>query len=1047
MKIRTITGALAAGALVLAGVATATDAAQANPHAKPRFDRVPGLKGTTFRPAAANGDKQVKVIFQMSDQPVIQRVAHAKRQGHTFTARQRSSARSTLKQQQRSLTRAVGAAGGVVYETYQDAYNGVAARVAVKDLPALQETPGVVAVHAVHAMKINDIAGNQYIGGPQAWQNTGRTGAGVKVAIIDTGVDYTHADFGGPGTEAAFEANDPTVIEPGSFPTAKVVGGFDFVGDDYAAEADDPANRIPHPDPDPLDCNGHGSHVAGIAAGQGVLSDGSTYTGPYDANTLSGHNWNVGPGIAPKALIYAYKVFGCEGSVDNSIVVAALNRAAQDGVDVVNMSLGSPFGTPNDPEVAAVNAMAQAGTVVVTSAGNEGQNAYMVGSPSTADRAISVAALDASRATVPGAHATFSKTPATVDLQDSNEAPFPEGQTLPVKVLRNADGTVSLGCDPAEYTKAGVTGALVVTARGTCARVARAIFGQQAGAAAVVMINSDAAYPPMEGEITENPDTGEPFHVTIPFFGAPGTAAAATALQAAHGGTVTLTHTSIANPGYQRLASFTSGGPRNGDSAVKPDVTAPGVAVLSAGVGTGTKAATISGTSQAAPATAGSAALLTQAHPTWSTARIKAAIMNTADASLDLTYNPRISGTGVVQVQRAIDTQADILAGNGQSTLSYGAEQLTGAYSETLPMTIENTGATPLTYSIAGSFNGSALGAAISASPSTVTVAAGSSQTVQVTLSLSAAQVAALPNAEASNFGALVAIRGAVVATPTTSGPGVYSLRVPFLVAPRATSGVSTSETAKPRPTPGSGSGFATSVTVHDGGFRNGNADVYSWGISDPADADTPYDVRAAGVQVLPGEALGGDESDRSLVFAVNVHRGWSTPAASEVDVPIDNNGDGTPDAWVIGIDFGAATAGDNDGRYVSLITDAEFNVVDAWVATAPMNTSTMELPTLASEVGLSAGKSAFTYGVTAFDTQNGAEDPTGTARFDAWSPAVSTGEFESLNPGETAKIDLAYRQGAVSSSKVKGWMVVTLDDPSGTDQADLVAVPNGPKP
>jgi hypothetical protein len=551
----------------------------------------------------------------------------------------------------------------------------------------------------------------------------------------------------------------------------------------------------------------------------------------------------------------------------------------------------------------------------------------------------------------------------------------------------------------------------------------------------------------MEGEITSNPDTGEPYHVTIPFFGAPGTAAVVSTLVAADGGTVTLTHTEIANPGYRRLASFTSGGPRNGDSAVKPDVTAPGVAVLSAGVGTGNRAATISGTSQAAPATAGSAALLTQAHPDWSTARIKAAIMNTADPSLDLSYNPRLSGAGVVQVQRAIDTQGDILAGNGQSTLSYGAEQLAGAYSETLPMTIENTGSTPLTYSIAGTFSGNALGATISASPNSVTVAPHSGQTVQVTLSLGAAQVAGLPNAVTSNFGALVTIRGAVVATPSSSGPGVYSLRVPFLVAPRATSGVSASSAAKPKPVAGTGSGFSTSVTVHNGGFRPGTADVYAWGISDGADTDSPYDIRAAGVQALPGEALGGESSDRSLVFAVNVHHGWSTPAASEVDIPIDNDGDGKADAWVIGIDFGQATAGAYDGRYVSLVTDASFQIVDAWVADAPMNTSTMELPALASEVGLSAAQPAFTYGVTAFDAINGAVDPTSKAQFNAWSPAVSTGEGANLSPGDSARIDLTYRQGAVSSTKAKGWMVVTLDDPSGAAQADLVAVPNGPKP
>jgi hypothetical protein len=108
------------------------------------------------------------------------------------------------------------------------------------------------------------------------------------------------------------------------------------------------------------------------------------------------------------------------------------------------------------------------------------------------------------------------------------------------------------------------------------------------------------------------------------------------------------------------------------------------------------------------------------------------------------------------------------------------------------------------------------------------------------------------------------------------------------------------------------------------------------------------------------------------------------------------------------------------------------------------MNTSTMELPTLASEIGLSAGHAAFNYGVTAFDLENGAVDPTGTARFNAWAPAATTGDFETLAPGDSVKINLAYNQGAASSSKVRGWMVVTLDDASGAAQADLVAVPTG---
>ena len=144
-------------------------------------------------------------------------------------------------------------------------------------------------------------------------------------------------------------------------------------------------------------------------------------------------------------------------------------------------------------------------------------------------------------------------------------------------MLRDSSGAVSLGCDPAEYISANVTGKLVVTQRGVCARVARAIFGQQAGAAAVVMINNATTLPPFEGPITSNPDTGEQFAVSIPFYGVRGLAATATsdgfALVQRDGLSVALTQGVPIRTG---LASFTSGGPRTPDSLLKPDITAPG---------------------------------------------------------------------------------------------------------------------------------------------------------------------------------------------------------------------------------------------------------------------------------------------------------------------------------------------------------------------------------------------------------------------------------------------------------------------------------------
>ncbi|WP_455132545.1 S8 family serine peptidase [Microbacterium aurum] len=119
----------------------------------------------------------------------------------------------------------------------------------------------------------------------------------------------------------------------------RVKGGIDLVGDDYNADSSsDDYQPVPHPDDNPLDCNGHGSHVAGTTGGSGVLADGTTYPGPYDESTPS-NTFRVGPGVAPQVDLYAVRVFGCEGSTD--VVVPALDWAVEHGMDVVNLSLGS----------------------------------------------------------------------------------------------------------------------------------------------------------------------------------------------------------------------------------------------------------------------------------------------------------------------------------------------------------------------------------------------------------------------------------------------------------------------------------------------------------------------------------------------------------------------------------------------------------------------------------------------------------------------------------------------------------------------------------
>src|SRR5207244_7503698 len=279
------------------------------------------------------------------------------------------------------------------------------------------------------------------------------------------------------------------------------------------------------------------------------------------------------------------RVFGCAGSTN--VVDEAIEWAVDHELDVINMSLGAAYGASNNSDsVASTNAV-NAGVIVVASAGNNGSAAYIVGSPSVGDKVISVAAID-SNATFPAVRLDLSTGQSVVALNANGVTTLPSG-AIPVVVLRTTDGSVSLGCNPAEYVAANVSGKLAVTKRGTCARVARAIFGQQAGAAAVAMINNAAGSPPFEGPITSNPDTGQPYTVTIPFLGIRGAPSAdGPTLVAGDGGTTTFTATTIANPTYLQAASFTSGGPRIGDSFLKPNVAAPGVSILSTLVGSGT---------------------------------------------------------------------------------------------------------------------------------------------------------------------------------------------------------------------------------------------------------------------------------------------------------------------------------------------------------------------------------------------------------------------------------------------------------------------------
>ncbi|HET6212020.1 MAG TPA: S8 family serine peptidase [Micromonosporaceae bacterium] len=990
--------------------------------------------GSRFQPAPAGltitgvplgmSKAQTTVVLEMAGDPVTVADANA---ATPLTKAQKSAHRSQLRQQQLPAEQRIRELGGTVLASYQSSYNGIKVRIAANKAPSLLDIPNAVAVHRLQLMKPDNTHGVPLIGAPAVWDGlNGFHGEGIKIAVIDTGIDYTHADFGGPGTPAAYEAAhaaetaaaDPTMFGPGS---PKVKGGIDLVGDTYNA---DPTSAhfqpVPHPDQNPLDCFGHGSHVAGTAAGFGVLANGTTFHGTYDDQTIAANSWTVGPGVAPKADLYSVRVFGCEGSTD--VTVDAIEWSVDHDMDVINMSLGSPFGSPDDPSAVASNNAAKDGVIVVASAGNNGPNPYITGSPASGTGVISVAASDPT-ASFPGAHLALSTGP-TIDGINANGAAFTNGTTLPIKVLKTG-AAISLGCDPNEYNVPGVAGAVVVVRRGTCARTARAVYGQKAGAAAVLMVNNANSLPPFEGPITSNPDTGEHFIVTIPFLGVASGSGAG--LLAADGGTMTLTGFTLANPAFLAPASFTSGGARTGDSFLKPDVTAPGVSIASVGIGTGNDLAILSGTSMAAPHTAGMAALVRQAHPTWRKVNFwKAAIVNTANPGQVNGYTTRVAGSGLIQAVGATQTNVVATGDRGTATLNFGFAELGSDFSESKTITLHNFSNSLVTFTIGTERDA---GSPHSATPnrSQVTVPARGDTDVSLRLRV--------PAGTAGDSSAFHDVSGLVTFTPTGGANHGVALRVPYYLVPQATSNIETQLDARQLGRTGS----ATATVTNKHGATTGAADWYAWGLSDSRDRHVgSNDVVAVGAQAFPGV----------IAFAISTAHRWSNAAANEFDVLVDVNGDGTDDYDVVGIDLGAITAGDFNGQMATAVFDLRTGAGSIqFLADAPHDSSTLVLPVLVSQLCasgspcLSAANPRLNYHAVAFGlTDNTVDEVAGVAAFNAFTPAISTGMFDVVAPGGSATETVTVDAAEFARTPALGLMIVSHDNAS-RDEAQLIHV------
>jgi minor extracellular serine protease Vpr len=931
----------------------------------------------------------------------------------TASLNMRSAAEAGLALIEEAVTRL----GGTVDHRYVDAINGLAVTLPMEAISLLAQTPGVLQVEPVRVMRQANTRSDTFTGASAAWADLGVTGAKVKIAIIDTGIDYTHATFGGAGAPSAYSSNDRTIIEPGTFPTPKVIAGYDFVGDDYDAYSTDPARRIPHPDADPIGCGEHGTHVAGTAAGFGVTRAGRTFAGPWtaaNARTLS-----IGPGTAPEALLMAYQVFGCDGYVTSDIVVAAIDRAVADGADVINMSLGGDYGLSNSIDAIASDNAAKSGVVVVAAAGNSGPAPYLVGSPGTATRAISVAALDA-RKTLPGA--MIEANGRKVSLIAANDVAV--AVTGVVRVVRDANGGIGLGCTAQDF--GDVAGAIAVVARGVCPRVDKAAAGQQAGAVAVIMVNQSAEFPPVEGSIEG---------VRIPFLGAASTSA--TSLTTLDGATVQVRRSIVPNPTYVQPAEFTSAGPRSGDSGIKPDLIAPGTSLVSARSGSGSLAETLSGTSMATPVVSGIAALVVQRHPDWSAAQVKAALTQTVstDSTTLAAADRQLTGAGVIQPVAALSAPVLLLTRKGASGINFGIVQPSGAVEKETFFSVWNPGTNTQRVRLSIGRKGKGPGT-FGLSQDWLTLAPGQSRDVAARFVLTKQEVSRLKAPDA------MAAPDLTEATISVASGGVDVARMPVQVIVLARSTVTAKFAAA--------SANAGQIELTNGGTVAGTAEIFDLLIEDGVDPQATVDLRAMGYRVLAAGERSSIPGDQLIVFAISQHNGYSNPARNIFTIAIDSNGDGKDDHELIGLDrlfaeTGATYGSFFDGTFIAVTSDMSSMKPAGIDPIAPMNGSTILLTALASDLGITAAQPLARVSLRA---ESFADDPvvadtTESVLVNLWDPqrrVVDPAQVSVVVPvGGNVEVPVFVRPPTAGETTSLGWMVVCVSNLTGAKQADLL--------
>ena len=535
----------------------------------------------------------------------------------------------------------------------------------------------------------------------QAWTANGGAaadaGTGVKVAIVDTGIDIRNPCFSDTGYATANRKGDLT------YTNNKVIVARVF------------QMQTPSRGYTPQALQEHGTHVAGtVACNAGTAA---SVDGALIPHAISG--------VAPHALLGNYNVFpGNVGNAHSEDILNALEAAYQDGMDVANMSLGGDSSGINDLLSMGVDDLDQAGMVVAVASGNTGPGFGTVESPGKAARALTAGAATvghfiatpvvAPSGTYPAASGDFAK--VTAD--------FPG--TLAVVTGTGANG-LNTACSA--LPAGSLTGKIALITRGSCTFSLKIRNAQDAGAVLVLVGNSVAGDPIAMGL------GGIPNEPTVPAYMLSRTDAGA--LKADDGLSITVKAAKqyFVSHNDDIMAGFSSQGPTDVDFRVKPDVVAPGVNVLSSIPNQFCAAppcfAFFQGTSMATPHLAGSAAVVLWEHPGWDSAAIRSAIVNTADqgvlkrssnAAL-LETNPLITGAGRENLLSAVGATVAL----DPVSVSFGAVPQGSGQSDTRTIAVTPLGGpVPLSVSIAsvGAANGVNYSASLSGTTITVTMSA-----------------------------------------------------------------------------------------------------------------------------------------------------------------------------------------------------------------------------------------------------------------------------------------------------------------------------------